>query len=123
MSVWVDVGTLEELRPGAVRVVDIHDEEVAVFNLDGEFFAIRNFCTHDGSPLVLPELDSADQIADGKITCPHHGAKFCIRTGAALSPPAYEDTPTFPVREINGIVQVRAISAWLLQGTEITPDT
>ena len=106
MSEWVDVGTLEELPTGATRVVVIDDEEVALFNLAGEFYAIKNFCTHDGSPLLLDGLDPADQISDGKITCPHHGAVFCIRTGAALSPPAYEDTPTYAVRITNGIVQI-----------------
>jgi len=111
MPEWIDVGTVADLPPGAVRVVAIGDEEVAVFNMDGEFFAIKNLCTHDGSPLVLPDLDPADQITDGKITCPHHGAMFCIRTGTALSPPAYEDTPTFPVRVSNGIVQVQATGA------------
>ena len=110
MQEWVVVGPVEDFPSGAVRIVDIADEEIAVFNLAGEFFAIKNLCTHDGSPLVLSDLDPADQIADGTITCPHHGARFCIRTGAALSPPAYEDTPAFPVQVTNGIVQVRATS-------------
>ena len=108
MQEWVDVGTVVDLPPGAARVVDTDDGEVAVFNLDGGFFAIKNLCTHESSPLLLADLDPADQIANGEITCPHHGARFCIRTGAALSPPAYEDTPTYPVRVINGIVQVQA---------------
>jgi len=106
MQEWRDVGAVADLQPGATRVVVIDDEEVALFNLDGEFYAIKNFCTHDGSPLLFDGLDSANQISGGKVTCPHHGAMFCIRTGAALSPPAYEDTPTYVVRIINGIVQI-----------------
>ena len=111
MQEWMDIAPVVEFPSDSVRVIAIADEEVAVFNLKGEFFAIKNLCTHDGSPLVLPDLAPDNQITGGKITCPHHGAVFCIRTGAALSPPAYEDTPAFPVRVINGIVQVRTSSA------------
>jgi 3-phenylpropionate/trans-cinnamate dioxygenase ferredoxin component len=42
-----------------------------------------------------------------EVICPRHGARFCIRTGEALSPPAYEPVPTFPVRVTDGMVQVR----------------
>ncbi|MGH8610107.1 MAG: ferredoxin, partial [Gammaproteobacteria bacterium] len=41
------------------------------------------------------------------ITCPRHGARFCIKTGEALSPPAYEAVTTFPVRVEDGMVFVR----------------
>jgi len=39
--------------------------------------------------------------------CPRHGARFCIKNGKALTPPAYEDVHSFPVRVENGVVQVR----------------
>jgi 3-phenylpropionate/trans-cinnamate dioxygenase ferredoxin subunit len=41
-----------------------------------------------------------------QIICPRHGARFCLRTGKALTPPAYEDLPTFPVRILDGRIQV-----------------
>jgi len=109
MSEWIDVARTEEFRPGEARVVDVDDIMVAVFNVDGQFFAIENQCTHDGSALIMDGLDPADQINEDRVTCPHHGAEFCIRTGAVLSPPAYEDITTFPVRVEQGMVQVMAV--------------
>ena len=80
---------------------------IAVFNLSGEYFAIEDVCTHDGSSLLDSGLDT-DELLDGnEIICPRHGARFCIKTGAALSPPAYEAITKFPTRINNGTVQVR----------------
>ncbi|MGH8496256.1 MAG: non-heme iron oxygenase ferredoxin subunit [Gammaproteobacteria bacterium] len=91
----------EDIAPGGFEVVDIADIVIAVFNLDGEFYAIEDVCTHDGE-----ELTGGPVIGD-EIVCPRHGARFCIRTGAVMAPPAYEDVPTFPVRVIEGRVQVQ----------------
>lgn len=107
---WVDVGIESGFKPGDARIIDINDMMLAIFNIDGEFFAIENVCTHDGSPLVMEELDPVFQIQGSEITCPHHGAVFCIKTGAALSPPAYEATPTFTTRVEAGMVQVKTTS-------------
>lgn len=101
MSDWVDVGRADEIASGEHRLVDADGTQIAVFNLDGEFFAIEDVCTHDGGELLSGRVDG-DQVI-----CPRHGARFCIRTGAALTAPAYEPTPKFPVRIENGILQVR----------------
>jgi len=100
MGRWFDVAAADELPPCSRRVVDADGLQVAVFNLNGEFHAIEDVCAHDGGDLASGNLDG-DTIA-----CPRHGAKFCIRTGAVLSPPAYEDVNTFPVRVADGRVQV-----------------
>ncbi len=100
MAEWVDVAPVDELTPGSWHVVDVDDVMIAVFNLDGEFYAIEDVCTHDFGCLTGGEVE-ADEIV-----CPRHGARFSIRTGEALSAPAYEPTPTFPVRVENGIIQV-----------------
>ncbi|MEJ2651260.1 MAG: Rieske 2Fe-2S domain-containing protein [Gammaproteobacteria bacterium] len=63
--------------------------------------AIEDVCTHDYAPLADAKLDGDE------IICPRHGARFCIRTGAVMAPPAYEPVPTFPVRIHEGRVQVR----------------
>ena len=97
---WIDVAPAAEIAPGQWRTVDVEGRLVAVFNLDGEFFAIEDICTHDGG-----ELTGGD-IEDGCIAGPRHGARFDIRTGAVLSPPAYEDVLTYPVRVAEGRVQV-----------------
>ena len=101
MSTWTSVGVADEIGPGEYRVVDIDDVAVAVFNLGGEYFAIEDVCTHDFGTLT------GGCIEDGQIMCPRHGARFDIRTGAALTPPAYEPVATFEVRVDAGVVQVR----------------
>jgi 3-phenylpropionate/trans-cinnamate dioxygenase ferredoxin subunit len=101
MSDWVTVGRASELAPGEWRVVDVDGAQIAVFNLGGEFRAISDVCTHDGGQLT------GGTVEGDQIVCPRHGARFCIRTGAALSAPAYEPTDTFPVRVENGDIQVR----------------
>jgi 3-phenylpropionate/trans-cinnamate dioxygenase ferredoxin component len=101
MSGWVDVAAENEIPPGAGRTIDVDGTDVAVFNLDGAYYAIEDVCTHDGGVLTGGEVDG------DVIVCPRHGARFSIRTGEVLAPPAYEDVPTFPVRIEGGIVQVR----------------
>lgn len=100
MSEWIDVCAVEELPPGERRIVVTDVAEVAVFNLEGEFYAIEDVCTHDGGELASGRCEG-DQIV-----CPRHGARFCIRDGKALTPPAYEDIETFPVRIKEGTVQI-----------------
>lgn len=101
MSDWITVAPLAELGPGQWRRVDAEEAQIVVFNIDGELYAIEDVCTHDGGQLTGGDIEG-DQIV-----CPRHGARFCIRTGEALTAPAYEPTATFPVRVENGDVQVR----------------
>lgn len=101
MAEWIDVARLEELPEDSHQVVDLEDAVVAVFNCNGQFYAIEDVCTHDGGILT------GGPVANCIITCPRHGARFDIRTGAVLSPPAYEPIHCFPVRVQDGIVQVR----------------
>jgi 3-phenylpropionate/trans-cinnamate dioxygenase ferredoxin component len=101
MSEWVSVATVGELAPGSHRVVDVDGAAVVVFNLGGEYHAIEDVCTHDGGQLT------GGTIEGGEIVCPRHGARFSIRTGEALTAPAYEPVAKFPVRVENGVIQVR----------------
>ena len=101
MNDWKNVAAAGGFGPGEYRVVDFDDIDVAVFNLDGEYYAIEDVCTHDFGTLT------GGCVEDGRIMCPRHGARFDIRTGEALTPPAYEPVATFPVRIHEGMVQVR----------------
>lgn len=101
MSEWTDVAPQTELAPGTWRSVDIDGTAVAVFNLEGAYYAIEDVCTHDGGVLT------GGTVEGDVIVCPRHGARFSIRTGEVLAPPAYEDVATFPVRIEAGSVQVR----------------
>ena len=100
MSDWTTVAAAGEFGSGEYRVVDVDDLAVAVFNLDGEYFAIEDVCTHDFGTLT------GGCVEGGRVMCPRHGAWFDIRTGNALTPPAYEPVATFPVRVEDGVVQV-----------------
>jgi len=100
MAEWIDVAEVSELSPGNRKIINTPYCEIAVFNLDGEFYAIEDVCTHDGGELASG-LCEGDQII-----CPRHGARFCIRNGQALTPPAYENIDTFPVIVENGMVKV-----------------
>ena len=91
----------DELEPGGYEVIDVDDLLIAAFNVAGEFYAIEDICTHDGEELT------GGPIENDQIICPRHGARFCLRTGAALTPPAYEAVATFATRVVGGRIQVR----------------
>jgi 3-phenylpropionate/trans-cinnamate dioxygenase ferredoxin subunit len=100
MSKWLDIADVYALIPGTRRVVDVGGSAVVVFNLGGEYFAFKDACPHDGGIL------SNGEMAGEEIICPRHGARFSIRTGAVLGPPAYEDLKTYFVRVSQGKVQI-----------------
>jgi 3-phenylpropionate/trans-cinnamate dioxygenase ferredoxin subunit len=100
MANWLDVAGADELTSGSRRVIDMDGVAVAVFNLGGEYFAFQDICPHDGGELANGELEG------DVIICPRHGARFSIRTGAVLGPPAYEDVRIYSVRVFEGKVQV-----------------
>jgi 3-phenylpropionate/trans-cinnamate dioxygenase ferredoxin subunit len=100
MAEWIDVASISELPAGGRKVVDSEIGPIAVFNLDGEIFAIEDVCTHDGG-----ELASGD-CKGNQIICPRHGSRFCIKTGKVLTPPALEDIETFPTRIEDETIQV-----------------
>lgn len=100
MADWIDVAPAGEMPPGDWRTLEVEGVLVAVFNLDDAYYAIEDICTHDGDTLTGGALDGCE------IVCPRHGARFDVTTGEALTPPAYEDLPTYPVRVHDGVVQV-----------------
>ncbi|MDO8844504.1 non-heme iron oxygenase ferredoxin subunit [Methylicorpusculum sp.] len=101
MSKWVDVVSQDALAEGEHVVVDVDGVEVAVFNLEGSFYAIEDVCSHDGAEIASGELQGDE------IVCPRHGARFCVKTGQVKSAPAYEDIACFKVRIEDKRVQVR----------------
>jgi len=93
MSDFIKVATVDEIPVNEGKLVEVDDVRVALFNLNGEIYAIEDVCTHDGGPLVEGEIVNGCQVI-----CPRHGARFDIRTGKALSFPAFEPTSTYAVR-------------------------
>ena len=97
---WVRVAPADVIAPGDYATVEIESGFVAVFNVDGEFFAIDDVCTHDGGGLAGGALE------DHQVICPRHGAHFCLRTGKALTPPAYEPVNRYATRVVDGMVEI-----------------
>jgi len=92
MDGYVRVAAAEDIPAGDRLLVELDGVRIAVFNLEGSYYAIEDLCTHDGGPLVEGE------VLDGcQVECPRHGARFDIRTGQALSMPAFEPTPAYEV--------------------------
>lgn len=93
MSEFIKVATVGEIPVGGSKLVEVDYVRIALFNLDGAIYAIEDVCTHDGGPLV------EGTVVNGcEVICPRHGARFDIRTGEALSFPAFEPTQTYAVR-------------------------
>lgn len=97
----IRVCDVTELEPGEARRLDC-DPPIAVYNVDGEFYATADTCSHDKSSLAEGYLDG-DQVE-----CAWHFAKFCIRTGQVLGPPASRDIATYPVVVEEGVIYVNA---------------
>jgi 3-phenylpropionate/trans-cinnamate dioxygenase ferredoxin subunit len=99
----LDVCPVEELPPGEVKIVHAGELSLGVYNLNGEFYAIEDRCSHDNGPLCEGDFE----LEEGYAVCPRHGAHIDIRTGEPLTLPAVEPVETFPVRVENGIVKVK----------------
>lgn len=101
MTDWIDVCAENALADNENMIIDVDGTEVAIFKIDGQFYAIEDVCSHDGAEIASGELDGDE------IICPRHGARFCVKTGAVKCAPAYENIDTFPVRVEEGRVQIR----------------
>ncbi len=101
MARYVTVAQTSEIGPGERDVFDIEGWYIAVFNVNGTYYAIEDVCTHDDGPLAEGDLHGYE------IECPRHGARFDLRTGKVLSMPAVIDTHWFETRVENDEIQVK----------------
>ncbi len=97
---YIEIAPVDELPNGERLFVDIGDTPVVVFNIAGEIFAIGDLCTHDDGPLGDGDIEGFN------VVCPRHGAEFDVRTGKAVSMPAVVDIPAYPVRVVDGMIEV-----------------
>lgn len=91
MSEFIKVARVSDLAPGEKMLIELEDDDVGLFNLDGQFYAISDICTHDDGPLVEGHLDG------DCIVCPRHGARFNVKTGAQTMP-AFSPVPVYRVK-------------------------
>ena len=92
--------SVHEVPPGAGRQVTVAGKVLALFNVDGTFYAIDNTCTHRNAPLAEGDCEGT------QVFCPYHGASFDLTTGAALSPPATRGVNAYKVQVVGDEIQV-----------------
>ena len=94
------IGSIDELPAGERMFLEVDGQAVVVFNIAGNLYAIGDECTHDDGPL-------GDGVLEGsEVICPRHGARFDVPTGKALSLPAVIDTPAYPIRVVDGKIEI-----------------
>ena len=92
MSDFIRVASIEEISDPGSLLVEVDERLIVVFRMGRDFYALDDVCTHDGGPL------SDGEMGDHWIACPRHGARFDIRTGAALTMPATQATVAHEVK-------------------------
>lgn len=92
MPEFYKIAKVSEVPPGTKQLVEVDFVPVLLFNIDGEFYAMEDVCTHDGGPLAEGFLNGDE------IECPRHGARFCVKTGEPLCMPAVEAIECYTVK-------------------------
>lgn len=97
---YVPVASVDELPNGERLFMEIDGQPIVIFNLGGLYYAIGDLCSHDDGPV-------GEGMVDGEeIICPRHGARFDLRTGKALRMPAVKGIPAYPVRVVDGKIEI-----------------
>lgn len=99
MGRWVRVAEARDMPPGTGRAVEAEGRWIAIFNVDGSWFAIDDTCPHQGASL------GEGTLHEGKVICPWHSWTFDVRTGACPRIPGVR-VATFAVRLVGGAVEV-----------------
>ncbi len=97
---YISIAASDEIPNGDRLYVEIDGGSIVVFNIAGTYYAIADICSHDDGPLGDGELDGYE------VSCPRHGAEFDVRTGKVLSLPAIVDIPAYPVRVVDGEIEI-----------------
>jgi nitrite reductase/ring-hydroxylating ferredoxin subunit len=102
VSRYVRVSSLAELGDGEMIGVGAGKDDVCLARVGDEVYAIGNLCTH-----ALAWLDSGELLAEVReVECPLHGGRFDLRTGEPTSLPCEEAVKSYPVRIVEGDIQV-----------------
>ncbi len=89
------VAETKDLPPGSGMAVEVEGRQLAIFNVDGKYFAIDDTCPHSGGPLSEGDLEGE------QVVCPWHGAIFDLKDGSVQCPPADEGVGCYRV-EVDG---------------------
>ena len=102
MAAFAKVAVIGDLAPGQGMAVEVNGKTIALFNVDGVYYAIDDACPHRGTPLSEGELSGTE------LTCYMHGAVFDVTTGAVLEPPAEHGVSCYNVRVSGDNIEVEA---------------
>jgi nitrite reductase/ring-hydroxylating ferredoxin subunit len=91
MAKLIKKAAANDVPPGQAATFTVEGHKIALFNVEGTFYAIGDTYTHRGGPL------SEGDVQGTKVTCPWHGADFDLKTGATLGPPAQKGVPSYKV--------------------------
>ena len=97
---YLDIAPTTELPNGERLFIEVEGKSLVVFNIADQYFAIGDICSHDDGPVGDGDVEGLN------IVCPRHGGEFDIRTGKAVQMPAVVDIPAYPVRVVDGMIQV-----------------
>ena len=100
MSKFVKVATISEIDDQSAKLLEIEGKRIALFNLEGQFYALDDTCPHASGPL------SEGSIEDEDVECPWHGSRFNIKTGEVTAPPALEKVARYNVRVAGDDIEV-----------------
>lgn len=100
MANFVTIATVDQVPPGALKVFRYKGKRIAVSQVEGAFYAIDDICSHDNGPL------GEGALKGDEVECPRHGARFSVRTGAALSMPAVVGVKAYKVRVDGAHLQI-----------------
>jgi 3-phenylpropionate/trans-cinnamate dioxygenase ferredoxin subunit len=105
MNEFIAVAKTSEVPDPGKMLVEVGERLVVLIHAAGHWYALDDVCTHDGGPLSEGPLDASK----GTLACPRHGAKFDIKTGAALTMPATKPTVAHDVKVADEQVFVRIV--------------
>lgn len=97
---YIRVTPVEDFPAGERIYLEIDSYPIVIFKINGEYFATGDICTHDGGEIGNGELEGEE------IICPRHGARFNIRSGKAVALPAVTDIPVYPLRVVDGYLEI-----------------
>ena len=100
MTEFVTVATTDEMAPGERIVVEVDDVWVVIFNVGGQYYAVEDMCSHEEYMLSEGEIDGYS------LECSKHGARFDVRDGKVLAPPAVRPVKAYQVQVVGDEVQV-----------------
>ena len=100
MAEFLKAAVTQDVPTGQVKMVKVGGKHIALFNVEGKYYAIDDTCTHKGGPL------SEGKVTGSIVTCPWHGATYDVTTGEVVSPPAPVGVSRYNVRVVGDDIEI-----------------